>query len=131
MTATDPRRERAAREATLEAFQRAWTRQDLTALLGLMTEDCVYAPSLVSVSGGVYRGKAAGAEGVRRLWAADRAVDSQVFNRLLVGDHAVWEWRYRLPAGSPVEEVHGCDIITFAGPLIRRKEAFRKVYDHV
>ncbi|MCR9257825.1 MAG: nuclear transport factor 2 family protein [Alphaproteobacteria bacterium] len=120
---------RARREATLEGFLQAWRDHDLQALLALMTEDCVYAPSLVSAPGHIYRGKAEVAAGIRRVWAADRAVESHVFNRILMDDHAVWEWRYRLPPESPDPQAHGCDILTFAGTLIRRKEAFRKIYD--
>jgi ketosteroid isomerase-like protein len=111
----------------LRAFGRAWADKDVDKLMSFMTDDCVYLASVGQEPGTTYRGP----EEVRRGFAEMLAFDTGMERRggaiSIAGDVGFAEWAFeeRLPDGSRL--VRGCDIFEFAGDLIRKKDAFRKV----
>lgn len=113
---------------TLAAFSAAFNRHDANALMGFMTEDCVF-----EAAGGpdVY-----GARFVGR--AAVRAAFEAVFQRFpdahwgqdrhyVMGERGVSEWVF---TGTHTQgwriEAEGCDLFEFRDGLIALKRAFRK-----
>lgn len=116
----------------LHEFGDAWTNGDLDKLMSFMTEDCVYFASAGPEPGTTYRGR----EEVRRGFAAmlfyDRDRERHGGAAVIVGNVGFAEWSFeeRDEAGDSVL-IRGCDIFEFVGDRIRKKDAFRKVFDLV
>ena len=57
------------------------------------------------------------------------AVRPRPVQRSLPIERGVAEWSYQFTAADgAVTAIRGCDVFEFEGDLIRRKDAFRKVY---
>lgn len=116
----------------LRRFSDAWTAGDVDTLMSFMTEDCVYFASAGPEPGTTYRGR----EEVRRGFAAmlfyDRDRERHGGAAVIVGNVGFAEWSFeeRDEAGDSVL-IRGCDIFEFVGDRIRKKDAFRKVFDLV
>lgn len=117
-----------ARLAVLDRFAVAWNAHDVAALMDCMAEDCAF-----------HAAAGQGAEGARHVGReAVRAAYAAVFEAFpeaawtgarhsVAGDLGVSRWRFvgRDRAGKTVE-VDGCDLLTFAGDRIARKDSYRK-----
>jgi hypothetical protein len=63
------------------------------------------------------------------MLAYDRRGRSKTGPAFIAGERGVAEWSYEFTAGDgTVTVIRGCDVFEFEGGLIRRKDAFRKVY---
>lgn len=116
----------------LQQFGAAWTAGDLDALMSYMTDDCVYHASVGPEPGSTYHGK----DEVRRGFAAvltyDRGRERHDGAAFITGNAGVAEWSFyeKAPDGTG-SLIRGCDIFEFAGDKIRKKDAFRKVFDDI
>jgi taurine dehydrogenase small subunit len=111
----------------LEALGRAWGNRDVEAVLGLMTEDCVYEASVGGEPGTTYRGREELRAGIANMFAHDAGSVAEVSNVFVTDACAAWEWTYRWADSSGMPEERGCDLFEFREGLISRKNAFRKV----
>ena len=114
--------------ATLEAFSAAWNQHDVDALMGFMSEDCVFQTAAGADACGT---RHEGREAVRKAFAAAWALlpDAQWLNgrHFVDGDFGVSQWTFTGTAadGSRVE-TDGVDLFTFRDGKIVTKNAFRK-----
>lgn len=113
---------------TLAAFAAAWNRHDIDALMGFMTEDCVFE----TVAGPEACGsRHVGTEAVRAAFAAawKNFPDAQWNNgrHWVAGDRGVSECTFTgTAADGSRTEADMVDIFTFQDGKIRIKNAFRK-----
>jgi ketosteroid isomerase-like protein len=114
--------------ATLEAFGAAWNRHDIDALMGFMTDDCVFhAVAGPELFGRTFRGRDAVREGFQLAWQTfpDAAwLDADIF---IAGDRGVMESTFRgTKADGTRIEARMVDVFHFRGDKIACKNAFRK-----
>ena len=116
----------------LQRFSAAWADGDLDALMSFMTEDCVYYASVGPGPGSTYRGMDEVRRGFAVMLAYDRGRERRDGTAFITGDVGVAEWSFYAggPGGSG-RLIRGCDIFEFTGDKIRKKDAFRKVFDDV
>jgi len=113
---------------TLVAFAAAWNRHDIDALMGFMTDDCVFhAVAGPDLFGRSFAGRAAVREGFQLAWQTfpDAAwLDGRHF---VCGDHGVSESSFSgtKPDGTRIE-ARMVDVFTFRDGKITVKNAFRK-----
>ena len=130
-TTSDPTAQRAADqdlEKLLDAFADAWNRQDVEALMSMMTEDGIFEASAGHDVNGERH------EGQRAVRAAYEAVFAQYpdarwanARHFVTENRGVSEWTFTgtLNDGRRVE-VTGCDLFTFRNGKIAVKNSFRK-----
>ncbi len=114
---------------TLAAFGAAWNRHDLEALMGFMSDDCVFQTAGGPDACGT---RYVGTEAVRAAFAAAWATvpDAQWLNGqyFVQGDFGISQWTFAGTAadGSRIE-TDGIDVFAFKDGKIQLKNAFRKV----
>lgn len=114
--------------ATLKAFADAWNRHDLQALMGFMTDDCVFhAVAGPELQGRSFVGSAAVREGFELAWKTfpDAAwLDGEHF---VCGDRGVSESTFRgTKADGTRIEARMVDVFSFRDGRIAVKNAYRK-----
>jgi ketosteroid isomerase-like protein len=114
--------------ATLEAFNAAWNRHDIDALMSFMTADCVFH----AVAGPELQGRSfVGAEAVRAGFqlAWQTFPDAQWLDgdHFVAGDRGVSESTFCGTRADGLRvEARMVDVFTFRGGRIAVKNAFRK-----
>jgi len=114
--------------ATLVAFNEAWNRHDIDALMSFMTADCVFH----AVSGPELQGRSfVGAEAVRAGFelAFQAFPDAQWLDgeHVVAGDRGMSEATFRGTRTDGMRvEARMVDVFTFRGGRIAVKNAFRK-----
>lgn len=115
--------------ALLIAYGEAFNRHDVSALMSMMTDDCVF-----QTAGGpeIWGTRHVGAVAVRAAFNAvftnfpdSRWTDAK---HVVSGDRGLSEWTYfgtRVTDNARVE-VNGCDVFTFREGKIAVKNTFRK-----
>lgn len=106
----------------------AWSRHDIEAIMGMMTQDCVF-----ETSGGPdpwgrrYEGHVAVREAIEEIFEMLSDVRYTNARHTVCGDRGVSEWTMiaTRPDGSRIES-RGCDLFEFRDGKIRRKDAYRK-----
>ncbi|WP_326543974.1 nuclear transport factor 2 family protein [Pseudorhodoferax sp.] len=114
---------------TLVAFNAAWNRHDLDALMSFMTDDCVFhavaGPDLLGRS---FIGAAAVREGFELAWKTCPDASWTDGVHWVVGDHGISESTFRgtRAADGLRIEARMVDVFTFRDGRIAVKNAFRK-----
>lgn len=113
---------------TLDAFAQAWNRHDIEALMGFMTDDCVFESSVgPQVCGTAWVGRKAVAQGFRQAWTVYPDAQWNAPSHFVCGDRGVSEWTFTGTGQDGVlVEVNGCDVFTFRGNKILVKNSYRK-----
>lgn len=113
----------------LLAFGDAWNRGDVDDIMSYFAAECAYHASAGPEPGRTYQGREAVRRGVSEMLAYDRGGRSKSGPAFVADERGVAEWSYEFTAADGVVTViRGCDVFEFEGDLIRRKDAFRKVY---
>lgn len=112
----------------LEEFGNAWARGDIDTLMTFITPDCVYQASVGPEPGETFSGAAEVRRGFLKLLGHDAAAEVRSGRIFVSGDTGVAEWSLILKEANAEREVRGCDLFTFEGDCIKRKDAFRKVF---
>ena len=119
--------------ATLEAFSAAWNAHDIDALMGFISDDCVFQTAAGPDACGT---RIAGPEAVRKAFAAawQAVPDAQWENgvHFVSGDFGTSQWTFTGTAadGSRIE-ADGIDVFTFKGGKITLKNVFRKARPNI
>jgi len=114
--------------ATLAAFSDAWNRHDIDALMGFMSDDCVFQTAAGPEACGT---RIVGPEAVRTAFAAAwvNVPDAQWVNgrHFVHGDFGTSQWTFTGTAADGGRiETDGIDVFTFRDGKIQLKNVFRK-----
>lgn len=113
----------------LEAFAQAWNRHDIDALMGFMTDDCLFHGWTGPDAGGArHVGREAVRAAYQKAWADFPDAQWTRARHVVCGARGLSEWTFvgtRSSDGRRVE-VDGCDLFTFRGDKIRVKDSWRK-----
>ncbi|MEM5275607.1 nuclear transport factor 2 family protein [Cupriavidus taiwanensis] len=112
----------------LQAFNDAWNRHDLDALMACMADDCVFhgvaGPDLLGRS---FVGREAVREGFQLAWQTFPDAQWVDGDHFVVGDRGVSESTFRgTRADGARIEARMVDVFTFRGGKIAVKNAYRK-----
>lgn len=112
----------------LDAFAAAWNRHDTTAILTMMTEDCIFEASRgPEVKGTVYVGHDEVRRGIEEVFATFPDARWDTPRHFIAGDRGVSEWVFTATGANGVRvEVQGCDVFTFRDGKIAIKNSYRK-----
>lgn len=111
----------------IDAFNAAFSRHDVDAIMALMTEDCVFENTSPAPDGERYEGQA----NVRRFWTrffastpSARFDTEEIFT---CGDRGVVRWRYswQEPDGPP-GHVRGVDVFLIRDGRVAEKLSYVK-----
>ncbi|HLT25546.1 MAG TPA: nuclear transport factor 2 family protein [Zeimonas sp.] len=112
----------------LQRFAEAWNRHDVEALMGFMTEDCVFEASAgPEVCGTRFVGRDAVRAAFEDVWKVYPDAHWQSPRHLVCGERGISEWTFTgtRADGSRIE-VNGCDLFTFRDGRIAVKNSYRK-----
>ncbi|MDK3021424.1 nuclear transport factor 2 family protein [Cupriavidus taiwanensis] len=112
----------------LQAFNDAWNRHDIDALMACMADDCVFhgvaGPDLLGRS---FIGREAVREGFQLAWQTFPDAQWVDGDHFVVGDRGVSESTFRgTRADGARIEARMVDVFTFRGGKIAVKNAYRK-----
>lgn len=110
-----------------QAFNDAWGKADIPALMSFMGEDCIYQASVGPEPGTTFSERIEVERGFREMLAYEQTHESKSWQCFVMGNVGLAEWSYIAVVDGQRTEVRGCDIFGFEGDLITRKDAFRKV----
>ncbi len=108
-------------------FNKAFNRQDVAAMMQLMSDDCVFENTYPAPDGTVYAGK----ETVTRFWqdffrASPRA-HIEIEDIFGLGERCVMRWKYSwVDAEGQKGHVRGVDLFRVTNDLIREKLSYVK-----
>jgi ketosteroid isomerase-like protein len=112
----------------LGQFGAAWACGDLDALMGFVTDDCVYLASVGPEPGTTYRGRDQVRRGFAAMLAYDRGRERQEGTAVVAGDRGFAEWSFtETTTDGGRRMIRGCDLFEFRDGRISRKDAYRKV----
>ncbi|MEM7404080.1 MAG: nuclear transport factor 2 family protein [Pseudomonadota bacterium] len=114
--------------ALLDDFAAAFNRHDIDALMGMMTDDCVFNTSGGdTVFGTRFEGHDAVREGFLSVFAQFPDAQWNDAEHFFAGDRALTAWRF---TGTDVNgkrtEVLGCDVFTLRDGKVQVKDSYRK-----
>ena len=115
----------------LERMLDGFNRHDLDAIMALFADDCVFeSPRGPQPWGRRFEGKHAVAEGLGARFSGIPDVSYEGHGDFVSGDRGASEWTLR---GTTVDgerlEVRGCDLWTFRGDEILRKDSYWKIVE--
>jgi len=114
---------------TLQAITAAFNRHDLDAIMEFFTEDGVFeSPRGTDPCGRRFEGKTEVRDGLAMRFSGIPDVHYGDDDHFVTGDRGASEWTL---TGTTTEgerlEVRGCDLWTFRGGLVSRKDSFWKL----
>jgi taurine dehydrogenase small subunit len=115
--------------AVLEQMTAAFNRHDLDAIMALFTDDCVFESSRGAEPWGTrFVGRAQVRDGLAARFSGIPDVHYGNDRHFVAGERGASEWTL---TGTTAEgerlEVRGCDLWTFAGDRIARKDSYWKI----
>jgi ketosteroid isomerase-like protein len=113
--------------AVIEAFNEAFGRHDVDAIMALMTDDCVFENTFPAPDGERYEGQAP----VRAFWtqffAQSPAARIDAEDLFVSGDRAAMPWRYSwVDAHGAMGHVRGVDIFRVRDGKVAEKFSYVK-----
>ena len=112
----------------LDTFAEAWNRHDVNAILGAMTEDCVFEASVgPDVNGTRYVGQQQVRVGVEAVFQQFPDARWNGPKHFIAGNRGVTEWVFSGTCSDGTRvEAQGCDVFTFRDGRIALKNSYRK-----
>ena len=112
----------------LEAFGDGWNRHDVDFIMTLMADDCVFETTAGKEACGTrYEGRERVREAFARVFKMFPDALFGQARHFVAGDRGVSEWVF---TGTTAEgkklEVNGCDVFTFRGDKIVKKDSYFK-----
>ncbi len=111
----------------LQAFNEAFNRHDVDAMLALMTDNCLFENTVPPPDGARYAGQAAG----RTFWQAffrdSPAARIEIEEMFVSGERGFQRWVYHwVDAAGRAGHVRGVDVFRFRGGKIAEKLSYVK-----
>jgi ketosteroid isomerase-like protein len=112
---------------TIDAFNDAFNRRDVDAVMALMTDDCVFENTWPAPDGERYEGQAAVRAFWQRLFTGARSTHFAVEDLFAAGDRATQCWRYTWvdEQGTP-GHVRGVDVFRVRDGKVAEKLSYVK-----
>jgi len=128
MTRRDKMSDKQVTVALLQAFNDAWNRHDIDALMGFMADDCEFhAVAGPELTGRSFRGREAVREGFQLAWQTFPDVAWVDGEHFVSGQRGVSESTFRgTRADGARIEARMVDVFTFRDGKIAVKNAYRK-----
>jgi ketosteroid isomerase-like protein len=115
-----------ATRSVLEAFNDAFGRHDVEAIMRLMTDDCVFENTFPAPDGVRYEGQA----DVRAFWesffASTPTARFETEELVCFDDRAFARWVFRWADGAEGGHVRGVDVFRVAGGRVAEKLSYVK-----
>jgi ketosteroid isomerase-like protein len=111
----------------LRQFGVAWARAALDALMGFVTDDCIYLASVGPEPGTTYRGREEVRRGFAAMLAYDRGRERQAGMVVVTGDMGFAKWSFTETTAGGGRLIRGCDLFQFRDDRISKKDAYRKL----
>jgi rhodanese-related sulfurtransferase/ketosteroid isomerase-like protein len=112
----------------LRQFGAAWARADLDALMGFVTDDCIYLASVGPEPGTTYRGREEVRRGFAAMLAHDHGRERHAGTVVVVGERGFAEWSFtETTTNGGRRLIRGCDLFQFRDGQISKKDAYRKL----
>ena len=114
----------------LERMLDGFNRHDRDTTMSLFSDDCVFAsPRGPDPWGRRFEGKDEVATGLRARFAGIPDVSYEGHGHFVSGDRGVSEWTLRGTVDGERLEVRGCDLWTFRGDQVVRKDSYWKIVE--
>lgn len=112
----------------LKDFLDSWNAHDEKAAVSMMTDDCIFEPSVGPKPwGDQLIGRDAVREWALTTFATIPDIHWEPLRFFLHGDHAVYEYRVTgTPKRAPALDVLACDVLTLRYDKVYTKRAYRK-----
>ena len=109
-------------------FDEGWNRHDVDALMAFMADDCVFESTAgPDVCGTRHAGRERVREAFARVFATFPDASFGAPRHFIAGDRGVSEWVFSgTAADGRTVEVNGCDVFTFRGDKIVKKDSYFK-----
>lgn len=114
--------------AFVHRLMKAWNDRNISEMMEMLTEDCVFEPSFgAHPYGDRYSGKAEVQRGAEKNFRDIPDIAWETKSSFATDQHAVIEWHC---TGTPVNgqrfAVDGCDVLTLRDGRISAKHSYRK-----
>lgn len=112
----------------LEAFEEAWNRHDIDALMAFMHDDCIFDTAAGALACGTrHVGRDAVRAAFPAAWKAFPDAQWRNARHAVFGERGVSEWTFTGTAADGTRiEADGVDLFTFRDGLILVKSVYRK-----
>jgi ketosteroid isomerase-like protein len=112
----------------LEAFGEGWNRHDVDYIMTFMADDCVFETTAGKAACGTrYEGRERVREAFARVFKMFPDAHFGQARHFVAGDRGLSEWIFTATTTDGKKlEVNGCDVFTFAGDKIVKKDSYFK-----
>lgn len=112
---------------TVLAFNEAFNRHDVPAMMALMSEDCIFENTAPAPDGEVYSGKAAVTQFWLDFFRESPQAHIEIEDIFGFGDRCVMRWRYEwVDSAGKKGHVRGVDVYRVRDGAIREKLSYVK-----
>ena len=109
------------------AFHEAFNRQDVTGMMQLMSDNCIFENSAPAPDGAVYSGKPAVTQFWQDFFRASPHAHMDIEDIFGLGFHCIVRWRYDwVDTGGTPGHVRGVDLFHVKDGLISEKLSYVK-----
>jgi ketosteroid isomerase-like protein len=113
--------------ATIQQFNEAFNRHDVTAIMALMTDDCVFENTSPAPDGERYEGRTAVRGFWERLFASSPQAHFATEDMFAAGDRCAVRWRYTWRDSTGKEgHVRGADVFRVRDGKVAEKLSYVK-----
>ena len=112
----------------LETFGDGWNRHDVDFIMTFMADDCVFETTAgKEVSGTRYEGRERVREAFAKVFKMFPDAHFGQARHFVAGDRGLSEWVFTATTADGKKiEVNGCDVFTFRGDKIVKKDSYFK-----
>lgn len=110
----------------IERFSDAFNRQDIDAVMALMTEDCVFENTFPPPDGARHEGAAAVRAAFSEFFASSPGAHFETEALAALGEHAVVRWCYSWSNTAGAGHIRGVDVFRLRADKVVEKLAYVK-----
>jgi len=122
----DPDADTASTLALVERFHDAFNRQDIDAVMALMTDDCAFENTFPPPDGTRHAGPKAVRAAFSDFFASSPGAHFEIEDVAALGQHAVLRWRYQWDNAGGRGHIRGVDVFRISDGKIAAKLSYVK-----